>query len=235
MRIAETAPAGTLGGRMRVLVVDDHAEVLELVERALAKDGNEVHVATSVETALREAKARPPDVVVLDLGLPDGSGEALCRAMRKQDARVAILILTAENRVSSRVRCLDAGADDYLSKPFAVAELRARVRALSRRTEVHERPGSFEHGEVRLDFTTRKAFRAGVEAPITAREWAILEVLAMNASRVVSRAELLERVWHRSGDAESASLEVLIGRIRRKLGTGLLRTVRGEGYALEHD
>jgi two-component system OmpR family response regulator len=233
MTIAETRPASTLDARMRVLVVDDHAEVLELVERALVKDGNEVIVASSVEAAMQAFEARSPDVVVLDLGLPDGSGEALCRAIRKGDARVAILILTAENRISSRVRVLDAGADDYLSKPFAVAELRARVRALSRRAETHERPESFENGDVRLDFTARKAYRGGKEAPITAREWAILEVLAMNASRVVSRAELLERVWHRSGEAESASLEVLVGRIRRKLGSGLLRTVRGEGYALE--
>lgn len=238
MKIAETAHAATLDGEashMRVLVVDDHTDVLELVERALVKDGNEVFVATSIATALRESKARRPDVVVLDLGLPDGSGETLCRAIRKQDARVAILILTAENRVASRVRCLDAGADDYLSKPFAVAELRARVRALSRRAETQERPGSFEHGEVRLDFGARRAFHAGKQAPITAREWAILEVLATSKSQVVSRAELLERVWHRNGEAEAASLEVLIGRIRRKLGPTLLRTVRGEGYALDHD
>lgn len=238
MNIAETTQEATLAGErsdMRILVVDDHAEVLELVERALVKDGNEVFVATSVEGALREAKQRPPDVVVLDLGLPDGSGETLCRTLREQDARLAILILTAENRVASRVRCLDAGADDYLSKPFAVAELRARVRALSRRAEIHERPGSFERGDVRLDFTARRAFHAGKEAPITAREWAILEVLATSSSRVVTRTELLERVWHRSGEAEAASLEVLIGRIRRKLGSALLRTVRGEGYALEHD
>lgn len=220
---------------MRILVVDDHAEVLELVERALAKDGNEVFVAASVETALLEFKARRPDVVVLDLGLPDGSGETLCRAIRRQDARVAILILTAENRVASRVRCLDAGADDYLSKPFAVAELRARVRALSRRSETRELPPRLEHGDVRLDFSARRATRAGKEAPITAREWAILEVLARNGTQVVTRAQLLDRVWQRSGEAEAASLEVLIGRIRKKLGPTLLRTVRGEGYALEHD
>ena len=220
---------------MRILVVDDHAEVLELVERALAKDGNDVFVATSVESALRESKTRRPDVVVLDLGLPDGSGETLCRAIRRHDARVAILILTAENRVASRVRCLDAGADDYLSKPFAVAELRARVRALSRRAETHERPQRFEHRDVQLDFSARRATRAGKEAPITAREWAILEVLAASASQVVTRAQLLDRVWHGGGDAEAASLEVLIGRIRRKLGPTLLRTVRGKGYALEHD
>lgn len=236
MTIAEIARAATLAGEaapMRVLVVDDHAEVLELVERALVKDGHEVFVATSLATALRESKARRPDVVVLDLGLPDGSGETLCRTLREQDARVAVLILTAENRVASRVRCLDAGADDYLSKPFAVAELRARVRALGRRAETHERPASFEYGGVRLDFTARRALRAGKEAPITAREWAILEVLATSPSQVVTRVELLERVWQRSGEAEAASLEVLIGRIRRKLGPALLRTVRGEGYALE--
>jgi DNA-binding response OmpR family regulator len=218
---------------MRVLVVDDHAEVLDLVERALERDAHEVYAAGSVEQALAELAAHRPDIVVLDLGLPDGSGEDLCRRIRARGEGPAILILTAENRVASRVRCLDAGADDYLSKPFAVAELRARVRALSRRTR-SQVPARFEHGGLELDFAKRRALVSGQEAPITSREWAILEILASSDGRVVPRSELLERVWHRDGEAEAASLEVLIGRIRRKLGTALVRTVRGEGYALDH-
>lgn len=217
---------------MRVLVVDDHAEVLELVQRALTKDAHEVVVASSLAQAQQRVRAHAPEIVVLDLGLPDGSGETFCRAIRRDGKGPAILILTAENRVASRVRCLDAGADDYLSKPFAVAELRARVRALSRRKSAPARPPRFENGDVRLDFEARRASRGGKEAPITEREWAILEALSAGAGSVVTRSELLERVWHRHGEAEAASLEVLIGRIRRKLGASLVRTVRGEGYAL---
>ena len=219
---------------MRVLVVDDHEEVLELVQTALERDAHEVFVASTLARAREVAKQRRPEIVVLDLGLPDGSGEELCRKLRQTSDAPAILILTAENRVASRVRCLDAGADDYLAKPFAVAELRARVRALSRRARAPS-AAVLKRGEVQLDFRARRALRGEEEAPVTAREWGILELLAASEGRVVGKAELLERFWGRKGEAESASLEVLIGRIRRKLGVDLIRTVRGEGYALERD
>lgn len=216
---------------MRVLVVDDHEEVLELVERALVRDAHAVVTARTVSEARARFAAESVELVVLDLGLPDGSGESFCRELRAGDSGPAVLILTAENRVASRVRCLDAGADDYLAKPFAVAELRARVRALSRRTRGRA-PKRLEKGDVELDFAARRALRARKEAPVTAREWAILEILAEHQGRVVPRSELLEQVWQKRGEAEAASLEVLIGRIRRKLGSELVRTVRGEGYAL---
>jgi two-component system OmpR family response regulator len=144
-----------------------------------------------------------------------------------------ILVLTAQSAVASRVRCLDAVADDYLSKPFAVAvaELRARVRALSRRVRVGP-PPLLQRGKAVLDFEGRRATLDAREAPITAREWAILECLARARGAVVSRQELLERVWTRNDAAAAASPEVLIGRIRRKLGNDLIRTLRGGGYVL---
>jgi DNA-binding response OmpR family regulator len=129
------------------------------------------------------------------------------------------------------VESLDAGADDYLSKPFALAELRARVRALGRRTK-SVRAYVYDRAGISLDFSARRAVIAGHEAPITAREWSILELLAAAGGRVISRGELLDSVWGEVSDANSASLDVLIGRIRRKLSSDLVRTVRGEGYAL---
>ncbi len=216
---------------MRVLIVDDHTEVLELVDRALSRDQHQVFTAGSAERALEELAARRPDIVVLDLGLPDGSGEDLCRKIRSSGDSTAILVLTAQSAVASRVRCLDAGADDYLTKPFAVAELRARVRALSRRTQVAV-PRVWQRGRLVLDFSARRASVDEREAPITAREWAILECLARAAGQVVPRQQLLEQVWTRADAAAAASLEVLIGRIRRKLGSDAVRTLRGGGYAL---
>jgi two-component system OmpR family response regulator len=216
---------------MRVLVIDDDPELLELVERALARDRHEVWTAASGEQALTELARRAPEIVVLDLGLPGLSGEELCREIRRRGSHPLILVLTAQSAVASRVRCLDQGADDYLTKPFAVAELRARVRALSRRTKVAH-PEAFTRGAVRLDFVARRAYVAKTEAPITAREWDILELLAVSRGSVVSRAELLGRIWKHGNESAAASLEVLIGRIRRKLGADVVRTVRGTGYSL---
>jgi two-component system, OmpR family, response regulator len=216
---------------MRVLVVDDEVEVLDLVERALLRDDHKVHTARSEREAREALAAHGLDLMILDLGLPDGSGKELCRDLRRRGNPMPILVLTAESAVSSRVACLDAGADDFLGKPFAVAELRARVRALGRRA-ISLRTFAYERGDVFLDFAARRAVVAGQEAPITAREWSILELLAARSGRVVSRSELLDGVWSEISDATNASLDVLIGRIRKKLGTHVVRTVRGEGYAL---
>jgi two-component system, OmpR family, response regulator len=216
---------------MRVLVVDDHEEVLDLVTRALARDGHSVLTARTEREASEATALNAVDLIVLDLGLPDGSGQALCRALRRSGNAAPILVLTAQSAIASRVECLDAGADDYLSKPFAVAELRARVRALGRRA-VSVRTFVYEHDDVFLDFAGRRARVRGREAPVTAREWSILEALAARPGRVVARGEVLESVWGDANDATSASLEVLVARIRRKLSVNVIRTVRGEGYAL---
>jgi two-component system, OmpR family, response regulator len=215
---------------MRVLVIDDHTEVLDLVQRTLARDDHVVWTASSAAVARERLAAYEVDLIVLDLGLPDGSGQELCRELRRSGNTAPILVLTARSAVSSRVESLDAGADDYLSKPFAVAELRARVRALGRRRATL-RTFVYEHDDLVLDFAARRATVGGVEAPITAREWSILELLIGCKGRVVARRELLDVVWGQADDAASASLDVLVARIRRKLGRDVIRTVRNQGYA----
>lgn len=215
---------------MRVLVVDDEEDVRSVVARALAADGHAVATASDIETA-RELVASGTDLIVLDLRLPDGYGLDLCRGLRAEGLTVPILLLTAVSNVAVRVAGLDAGADDFLAKPFAVAELRARVRALGRRGAL-PRGLVYTRGDIVLDFAGRTAKRAGQQVAITAKEWAILELLAQRAGRVVSRLELLEGVWGDAGELAARSLEVLIGRLRRKLDTDLIRTLRGEGYSL---
>lgn len=215
---------------MRVLVVDDHQELRALVAQALERDGHVVRQAGDVEQA-RQALLESVDVIVLDIGLPDGSGLSLCRELRADGVQTPILILTAHNRVAERVEGLDAGADDFLGKPFAIAELRARVRAIGRRRE-RASTVLVQVGDVVLDFGRREALRAGRAVSVTAREWAILEALAAHGDRVVGRDALLESVWGEVSSGAASSLEVLVGRIRRKLGEDVVRTLRGEGYGL---
>lgn len=216
---------------MRVLVIEDQLEVSDLVRRALERDGHLVSTAASAAEADECLAEHPIDVVVLDLGLPDESGLTWCRRVRSEGAQWPILVLTAQSAVHVRVEGLDAGADDFLAKPFAVAELRARVRALGRRGPVRA-PSEVTFGTVRLEFATRRAELSGREVPLTQREWKIVELLSSRNGRVVPRAEILDAIWGDDTDANAASLEVIVGRIRRKLGMDLVRTVRGEGYAV---
>ncbi len=215
---------------MRVLVVDDEADLRSVVARALKADGHAVATAADLEAA-RARVVEGTDLIVLDLRLPDGFGLDLCRELRAEGSTVAILVLTALSQVALRVEGLDAGADDFLAKPFAVAELRARVRALGRRGTL-PRGLMYTHDDVVLDFAGRHATRAGREVAVTAKEWSILEMLARRPGRVVARLDLLDGVWGDASDSAASSLEVLVGRLRRKLGADLIRTLRGEGYAL---
>jgi DNA-binding response OmpR family regulator len=219
---------------MRLLFVDDAQELLELAERAFTREGHEVRVAGSVEGALACLRDETPDVLVLDVQLPDGTGVELCRTLRRQGSKVPILLLTAYGEVARRVEGLDAGADDFLAKPFAMAELRARVRALARRGPI-ERTSRTQVGAVELDVSARQALRDGVEVPVTAREWSVLELLLSRRGGVVSRTHILESVWGEDTDGARASLDVIVGRIRRKLGPEVVRTVRGEGYVIDAD
>jgi len=174
------------------------------------------------------------DVLVLDVMLADGSGIELCSELRACRVDVPILLLTAKGEVRSRVLGLEAGADDYLSKPFAISELRARVNALGRRGPLR-RDRSIEIGPLRVEVESRAVLLDGVAVALTARELAIVNLLASRAGRIVSRDEFFESVWGEASDSARASLDVLVARIRRKLGAhaALLQTVRGLGYRLE--
>jgi two-component system, OmpR family, response regulator len=219
---------------LRILVVDDHADTRQLLTRAFVAADHQVRAVGSCGEAEQMLYAQRFDAVVLDVMLPDGSGVDLCRRIRAGGVTTPILLLTARGDVRERVVGLDAGADDYLAKPFALSELVARVRALGRRGPLL-RAATFEIGEITVDLARRRVLRAGRPLLLTARELAIVEVLAMQRGGVVPRDVLIESVWGELTESARASLEVLVARIRRKMGgaTAPLRTVRGLGYALE--
>jgi two-component system, OmpR family, response regulator len=221
---------------VRVLVVDDHLETRKLLVRNLALAAHGVITAASCAEAKTALGTESFDVVILDVMLPDGSGIDLCAQLRALRVQVPILLLTARADVPSRVSGLDAGADDYLAKPFALAELLARVNALGRRGPIL-RDRSVTFGAVVVDFEARRVRIEGKAVPLTAKELAIVNLLAARCGRVVPRDQLIECVWGDVTDSARASLEVLVARIRRKLGesAGLLRTVRGLGYAFDYD
>jgi DNA-binding response OmpR family regulator len=221
---------------VQVLVVDDHSPTRQLVQRGLEQASHGVKTAASCEEAEDAVLSRTFDVVVLDVMLPDGSGIDLCRRLRSAKRYVPILLLTARGDVRDRVAGLEAGADDYLIKPFAISELMARVKALGRRGPVF-RDEAVAIGAVVIDFEARRVSMNGHEVPLTAKELAIVEVLAWRKRSVVSREQLIESVWGEVSDSAAASLEVLIARIRRKLGpnAAVLKTVRGVGYTFRSE
>ena len=216
---------------MHLLVVDDHPGLRDMLAQAFERERHRVTLASTLQAAHEAVDADPPDAIVLDVELPDGSGLQLCRDLRAREIWIPILLLTAHGEVRQRVEGLDAGADDFLAKPFAIAELRARMRALGRRGPI-ERRSVVQVGDVTLDLGACLAMRDGTEAPITSREWSILQLLAARRGRVVERSTLLESLWGDTSERANSSMEVLIARIRRKLGSEVIRTIRGEGYAL---
>ena len=220
---------------MRILVVEDSAEVRTFVELTLRQAGFDVRGVASCAAAEAVLSEGGVAGVVLDWMLPDRPGIELCRAMRLAGDATPVLMLTARGEVEDRVAGLDAGADDYLKKPFAAAELRARVKALLRRGPRLTDP-IVRIGPVELHTGARRVESSGCEIPLTGREYDILETLARQRGRVVPRSSLLLSVWGNDDDAASASLEVLIARLRRKLAAGgapeAIATLRGVGYSL---
>jgi len=218
---------------MRILIVEDSPPTRDLLKRALEDSGHRVSLADRVAAAHRMTEANDFELAIVDVMLPDGSGIDLCRDLRARGFRAPILFLTARGELEDRIAGLDAGGDDYLGKPFAMAELRARVRALGRRRDATP-PTRIQHGGTVVDFASRRLSRAGEDVTITAREWAVLDALAAHVGHVVSRGDVLAAAWPRPGPGASGSLDVIVSRLRQKLGDGpRIRTVRGQGYVLE--
>jgi two-component system response regulator MprA len=220
---------------MHVLVVDDEPAVREALGRALRLEGYDVALAENGEQALAVVAERQPDAVILDVMMPRVDGITACRRLRARGDRTPILVLTARDAVSDRVAGLDAGADDYLVKPFALEELLARLRALLRRT-VDGSDGALSFADLELDPASRDVRRGERLIELTRTEFLLLELFLRNPRQVLPRTLIFERVWGYDFGATSNTLEVYIGYLRRKLEAGgeprLIQTVRGVGYVL---
>ena len=223
---------------MRVLIVEDELRMASLIRRGLVKEGLAADVAVSGEDALWLAPAHDYDVIVLDVMLPGLNGFETCRRLRSSGVWAPVLMLTARDSVEDRVAGLDTGADDYLVKPFAFAELLARLRALARRGEP-ERPTMLEVGDLRLDPARREVRRGSGQIQLSAKEFALLETFMRRPGEVLSRLHLLEHAWDFAYENRSNVIDVYIRRLRRKIdepfGRRSLETVRGAGYRLRAD
>jgi two-component system OmpR family response regulator len=221
---------------MRVLVVEDEQKIAQFLKKGLTEKGYTVETVGDADTALERASSSPFDLLILDLLLPGSrDGLELCREMRTRGIRAKILMLTARDTVENKIEGLDAGADDYLVKPFSFRELLARLRALVRRTEVTE-PGPVVSGEILYDPDSREVVRDAETVRLTAREGALFELLLRRRGRVVSRSEIQARIWEDSFDLSTNIIDVYINALRKKLDSGgreqLIQTVRGVGYRI---
>jgi len=217
---------------VHVLVVEDDRRLAALLRRLLEDDRHVVDLARDARTALEFAEGVPGiEAVVLDIGLPDASGLTVARHLREKGSRIPILMLTARDAVPDRVAGLDAGADDYLVKPFYLAELLARLRALIRRSAGSPHPVIAVNGIV-IDTASKTVTRHGYQVPLTAREYALVELLALRRGNVVTRTMLYEHLCDETEDSLSKVVEVHISNIRKKLGRELITTRRGLGYII---
>ena len=220
---------------MRVLIVEDELKMASLIRRGLVEEGHAADVARTGEDALWMAQAHAYDAVVLDVMLPGMSGFEACRRLRNGGVWTPVLMLTARDAVDDRVGGLDAGADDYLTKPFSFAELLARLRAVGRRGGV-ERPAVLEVDDLRLDPATRRAWRGESEIHLSPKEFALLEAFMRRPGQVLTRLQLLEHAWDFAYENRSNVVDVYVRYLRQKIdrpfATSSLETVRGVGYRL---
>ncbi len=216
---------------MRILIVEDERKLANLLARGLREEGHAVDVVGNGEDAVWMAQAAPFDAIVLDVMLPGLDGFAVCERLRAKEVWAPVLMLTARDSVEDRVAGLDAGADDYLAKPFAFDELVARLRALTRRG-AGERPTELSVDGLRLDPASRRVWRDEVEVDLSAKEFALLELFMKNAGVVLTRDQLLDGAWDMSFERRSNIVDVYVGYLRGKLGPDAIETVRGLGYRL---
>ena len=219
---------------MKLLVIEDEERVASFIAKGLKAKGHTVLLARTGQQGLALAAEPGLDAVVLDLGLPDIDGTEVLRRLRARQSGVPVVVLTARGEIGDRVRGLDLGADDYLTKPFAFEELLARLRA---RLRVRDRqdPVELRGGTVTLNLRTRRARVADREVDLSAREFALLEVFLRRPGQVLAREELLSQVWGLGFDPESNVVDVYVRHLRRKLGDGVIVTVRGMGYRLQRN
>jgi len=221
---------------MRLLLIEDEPAIVRYLERGLREEGHQIQSANTGEDGMQIALTEDIDLVIVDIGLPGMDGHAVLSAIRRQKPAMPALMLTARDDVASKVRALDAGADDYVVKPFAFAELAARIRALSRRGDQRS-AAAVEVGDLRLDLLQRRAFRAGRSIELSNREFTLLAHLVQHAGQVLSRTQLLEAVWGYDFDPGSNVVDVYVRYLRRKLDEpgqpSLIQAVRGVGYRLE--
>jgi two-component system OmpR family response regulator len=223
---------------MRILIVEDEPKLAQLVARALREEGNPADVAGNGKDALWMAQSAPYDAIVLDVMLPDLDGFEIVRRLRAKEVWTPVLMLTARDAITDRVDGLDAGADDYLTKPFSFDELLARLRAVARRGST-PRPAVLVAGDLRLDPASHRAWRGETELDLSTREFALLEIFMRNIGQALTRLQLLEGAWDMAFESRSNVVDVYVRYLREKVdrpfGRASLETVRGVGYRLRED
>ncbi|MCE6953111.1 response regulator transcription factor [Cereibacter sphaeroides] len=219
---------------MRILLAEDEVALCDQIRRVLAAEGRAVDVAHDGDEAAFLGATEPYDAIILDLGLPRRDGLSILKDWRSQGIDIPVLILTARDGWSQRVDGLDAGADDYLTKPFHMSELAARIRVILRRRMPSADP-VFRKGSLEFDTRTGRATVEGVPVDLTQQEVAVMTYLVHNIGRMVPRMELSEHIYSYDGDRDSNTIAVFVARLRRKLGPDLIRTVRGRGYSIDAD
>lgn len=220
---------------MRVLVIEDEEKMADLLKRGLEEEGMQVELAFDGESGLAAAQTGNHDLIILDLGLPNRSGMEVLQDLRASGSKTPVLILTAQDSTEMKVKGLDIGADDYLTKPFAFSEMLARIRALQRRTQTEtEDKTRLQIGDLTLNLINRKAIRAGLEVQLTGKEFALLEFFMRHPDEILSREVLSEKVWEETFDTLTNVIDVYINYLRNKIDRQfepkLIHTVRGVGY-----
>jgi DNA-binding response OmpR family regulator len=233
--VTVTAPVALHAGSMRVLVVEDDPAMTRVLQRGLAEEGYVVDTCADGSEAGWRAREMLYDAVVLDVMLPGEDGFEVCRRLRADHLSLPVIMLTARHDVTDRVRGLDVGADDYLTKPFSFVELAARLRALLRRADA-ARPSTLRNGDLRLDVAARRARRGGAELALSMRELALLELFLRHPGQLLTRTHIREKVWDSAFDGDSNVVDQYVSYLRRKVdrpfGRRDIETVRGAGYRL---